>query len=40
MFEVVQEIRTRGSFRSVYVGGCCKTSAADIGKLRDRLDRA
>lgn len=40
MFEIVHEIRSRGLFESVYVGGCCKTSAADLAKLRVSLDRA
>ncbi|MCJ1354160.1 MAG: hypothetical protein MMC33_004147 [Icmadophila ericetorum] len=36
--EVVAETKERGQWSSIIVGGCCKTTPKDIGKLRARLE--
>ncbi|KAH6671093.1 Homocysteine S-methyltransferase [Halenospora varia] len=40
MFNIVQNAKTRGSWKEVFVGGCCKTTPEDISKLRRRIDEA
>ncbi|KAI0192930.1 Homocysteine S-methyltransferase [Xylaria flabelliformis] len=37
--DVVTQARSRGCWRSIVVGGCCKTTHVDISKLRDRIVR-
>lgn len=36
--EIVNEIRHRGAWKGIIVGGCCKTTPGHIAKLRKRLD--
>ena len=38
MAQVVEQTMHRARWKGILVGGCCKTSPADIGKLRRRLD--
>lgn len=30
--------RERGFWKDIFVGGCCKSTPEDIGKLRRRID--
>ncbi|RMZ88091.1 hypothetical protein DV736_g4687, partial [Chaetothyriales sp. CBS 134916] len=39
MIGLVQEVQRRGRWKSIVVGGCCKTSPAMIQDLRTRLDK-
>lgn len=36
--EIVAETRERGQWSGIIVGGCCKTTPEDIGKLRAKLE--
>lgn len=36
MFDIVNRARQRGAWKSIYVGGCCKTTPDDIKRLRSR----
>ncbi|KAK5096767.1 AdoMet-homocysteine methyltransferase [Lithohypha guttulata] len=36
--DLVQEIRQRGKWKGIVVGGCCKVDPDEIGKLKRRLD--
>ena len=38
VFDIVKKTRDRGSWPGIVVGGCCKTSPEDIGRLRKRID--
>lgn len=38
LWEIVSEVRDRGRWKSVLLGGCCKTTAEDIRALRKRID--
>ncbi|CAG8976174.1 hypothetical protein HYALB_00010432 [Hymenoscyphus albidus] len=38
VFGIVMRARERGLWREIFVGGCCKSTAEDIGKLRRRID--
>ncbi|PBP25789.1 homocysteine S-methyltransferase [Diplocarpon rosae] len=38
IFGIVERARERGRWRSILVGGCCKTTPEDIGRLRRRID--
>jgi len=40
IFEIVSRARERRLWKSIFVGGCCKTTPDDIGKLRKRIDEA
>jgi homocysteine S-methyltransferase len=35
---IVDRARGRGGWKSILVGGCCKTTPLDIAKLRKRID--
>ncbi|KAI1112006.1 Homocysteine S-methyltransferase [Nemania sp. NC0429] len=35
LYEVVTQARRRGCWRSIVVGGCCKTTPADLSRLRE-----
>ncbi|QSZ30307.1 hypothetical protein DSL72_004829 [Monilinia vaccinii-corymbosi] len=39
VLEIVKRTRERGFWREIIVGGCCKTTPREIGKLRERIDR-
>ncbi|KAA8576785.1 hypothetical protein EYC84_006842 [Monilinia fructicola] len=39
VLEIVKGARERGFWREIIVGGCCKTTPREIGKLRERIDR-
>ncbi|RMZ85711.1 hypothetical protein DV737_g391, partial [Chaetothyriales sp. CBS 132003] len=39
MVDIIQEVQRRGRWKSIIVGGCCKTSPAMIKDLRTRLDK-
>ncbi|KAK5937892.1 AdoMet-homocysteine methyltransferase [Knufia obscura] len=38
VWDVVQEVKHRGKWSGIVVGGCCKTGPEDIAKLRRRID--
>ncbi|KAK5956110.1 AdoMet-homocysteine methyltransferase [Knufia fluminis] len=38
VWDVVQEVKQRGKWSGIVVGGCCKTGPEDIAKLRKRID--
>ncbi|PVH85660.1 Homocysteine S-methyltransferase [Cadophora sp. DSE1049] len=38
VFSIVDQARKRGFWKSILVGGCCKTTPDDISKLRSRID--
>lgn len=38
VFNIVEEVKRRGKWRGIIVGGCCKTGPIEIGKLRTRID--
>jgi len=38
VWEVVEEVKRRQQWKGIVVGGCCKTGAADIAKLRNKID--
>ncbi|PBP22896.1 homocysteine S-methyltransferase [Diplocarpon rosae] len=38
IFGIVERARERGRWRSILVGGCCKTTPKDIERLRRRID--
>ncbi|KAH8665174.1 Homocysteine S-methyltransferase [Tricladium varicosporioides] len=40
MFDIILKAKERGSWKEVFVGGCCKTTPEDISKLRLRIDKA
>ncbi|KAI9053281.1 hypothetical protein LZ554_002246 [Drepanopeziza brunnea f. sp. 'monogermtubi'] len=40
MWGIVKRARERGLWKSILVGGCCKTTPEDIGKLRMRIDES
>ena len=35
---IVDRARRRGMWKSIFVGGCCKTGPYEIGNLRKRID--
>ncbi|KAI6712882.1 hypothetical protein B2J93_4635 [Marssonina coronariae] len=39
IFGIVKRARDRGLWKSILVGGCCKTTPEDIGRLRRRIDQ-
>ncbi|TGO09169.1 hypothetical protein BTUL_0176g00020 [Botrytis tulipae] len=39
VLEIVRRARDRGLWKDIIVGGCCKTTPREIGKLRERIDR-
>ncbi|KAJ8070089.1 hypothetical protein OCU04_000484 [Sclerotinia nivalis] len=39
VLEIVRRTRDRGLWKEIIVGGCCKTTPREIGKLRERIDR-
>lgn len=38
LFNIVTRARERRLWKEIFVGGCCKTTPEDIGKLRKRID--
>lgn len=40
VFDIVKDVRDRGRWTGILVGGCCKTTPGHIAKLRERLDGA
>ncbi|KAG4428010.1 hypothetical protein IFR05_016509 [Cadophora sp. M221] len=40
VFGIVDRARNRGFWKSIIVGGCCKTTPDDISKLRRRIDQS
>ncbi|KAF8848139.1 Homocysteine S-methyltransferase [Acephala macrosclerotiorum] len=38
VFEIVMRARESGVWKSIYVGGCCRTGPEEIGNLRRRID--
>ncbi|KAL5321138.1 hypothetical protein ACEPPN_011950 [Leptodophora sp. 'Broadleaf-Isolate-01'] len=40
VFGIVDRARKRGFWKSIIVGGCCKTTPDDISKLRKRIDQS
>jgi homocysteine S-methyltransferase len=38
VFDIVNEVRARSAWKGIIVGGCCKTSPQNIGKLKTQLD--
>ncbi|KAL2072752.1 hypothetical protein VTL71DRAFT_12095 [Oculimacula yallundae] len=40
VFGIVERARNRGLWKSIIVGGCCKTTPDDISNLRKRIDNA
>lgn len=38
VWSVVEEVRQRGRWSGIVVGGCCKTGPAEIASLRERID--
>ncbi|RDW64177.1 hypothetical protein BP5796_10679 [Coleophoma crateriformis] len=39
IFDIVSKVEQRDLWSSIVVGGCCKTTPNDIGKLRKRIDQ-
>lgn len=39
VLEIVRRTRERALWKEIIVGGCCKTTPREIGKLRERIDR-
>lgn len=39
LWETVKEVRTRGKWKAVVVGGCCKTGPTEIARLRRMIDQ-
>lgn len=40
LFEIVRRAQERACWKSIFVGGCCKSAPDDIAKLRRRIDTA
>lgn len=39
LWTIIKEVRTRGKWKAIVVGGCCKTGPAEIARLRRTIDQ-